>query len=106
MDKYKKGTGDKKLFILRKSNKKNKRFDIIMDDHMHSFASATGKTFIDHQDEKKKEAWIARHKGDKNYNKFHSGIHTARKLLWTEPKLKDAIKKYEKEHNVKIKVEI
>ena len=51
---------------------------------------------------KKKEAWIARHKNDKNFNNKHSGIYHSRKLLWTEPTLKQAIKRYEKEHDVKI----
>ena len=100
-----KGTGDKNLYILKKSNRKGKRFEIIMADHSHHFGSDVGKTFIDHKDEKKKENWIARHKNDKNYNSKHSGIYHSRKLLWTEPTLKEAIKKYEKEHGVKIKVE-
>ncbi len=105
MDKYKKGTGDKNLYILRKSNRKGKRFEIIMEDHSHSFASDVGKTFIDHKDQKKKDAWIQRHKGDKNYNSKHSGIYHSRKLLWSKPTLKEAIKDYEKEHGVKIKIE-
>ena len=106
MDKYKKGTGDKNLYILRKSNRKGKRFQIVMEDHSHSFGSDVGKTFIDGRTEKEKQNWEARHRNDKNYNNKHSAIYHSRKLLWTEPKLKDAIKKYEKEHNVKIKVEI
>ncbi len=101
----KKGTGDKNLYILKKSNRKGKRFEIIMDDHSHHFASDVGKTFIDHKDEKKKDAWIQRHKGDKNYNSKHSGIYHSRKLLWSKPTLKEAIKDYEKEHGVKIKIE-
>ena len=101
----KKGTGDKNLYILKKSNRKGKRFEIIMDDHCHHFASDVGKTFIDHKDEKKKDAWIQRHKGDKNYNSKHSGIYHSRKLLWSKPTLKEAIKEYEKEHGVKIKIE-
>jgi hypothetical protein len=101
----KKGTGDKNLYILKKSNRKGKRFEIIMDTHSHHFASDVGKTFIDHKDDKKKEAWIARHKNDKNYNSKHSGIFHSRKLLWSKPTLKEAIKDYEKEHGVKIKIE-
>ena len=101
----KKGTGDKNLYILKKSNRKGKRFEIIMDDHSHHFASDVGKTFIDHKDEKKKDAWIQRHKGDNNYNSKHSGIYHSRKLLWSKPTLKEAIKEYEKEHGVKIKIE-
>tara|TARA_Y100000401_G_C8318495_1_gene223912 strand:+ start:1332 stop:1625 length:294 start_codon:yes stop_codon:yes gene_type:complete len=91
-------------YILRKSNRKGKRFVIDMPryNHSHHFGSDVGKTFIDHQDIKKKNAWVARHKNDKGYNNKHSGIYHSRKLLWTEPTLKQAIKKYEKEHNVRI----
>lgn len=95
-------------YILKKSNRKGKRFLIEMPKfkHSHHFASDVGKTFIDHKDQKKKDAWIQRHKGDRNYNSKHSGIFHSRKLLWSKPTLKEAIKDYEKEHNVKIKVEI
>jgi len=95
-------------YILKKSNRKGKRFLIEMPKfkHSHHFASDVGKTFIDHKDQKKKDAWIQRHKGDRNYNSKHSGIYHSRKLLWSAPTLKEAIKDYEKEHNVKIKVEI
>jgi len=93
-------------YILKKSKRKGKRYEIIMPkfNHSHHFASDIGKTFIDHKDEKKKSAWIARHKVNPNYNNKHSGIYHSRKLLWTEPTLEKAIKKYQKEHNVKIKL--
>ena len=98
----------KDIYILKKSNKKGKRFLIEMEKygHKHHFGSDVGKTFIDHQDEKKKDAWEARHSVNKNWGNPHSGIYHSRKLLWSEPNLKDAIKKYQKYHNVKIKVEI
>ena len=93
-----------KEYILEKSNRKGKRYMIIMSDKMtHHFGSDVGQTFIDHQDEKKKKAWIARHRLDKNFYNKHSGIHHSWKLLWTEATLKESIKKYEKENKVKIK---
>ena len=97
-------TGDKNLYILRKSNRKGKRFEIIMHDHSHHFGSATGKTFIDGRSEKEKEAWIARHRMDKNYDSKHSGIYHSRMLLWNKPTLKEAVRAYEKMHGVKLKV--
>ena len=98
----------KPIYILSKSKIKGKRFRITMEDHHHDFGSFPFKsgTFIDHQDEKKKSAWIARHKNDKNYNSKHSGIYHSRKLLWTEPTLNKSVKKYEKDHNVKLILEI
>ena len=72
--------------ILRKSEKKNKRFDIVMPErgHVHSFGAKGGKTFIDGRTEKEKSAWEARHKRDKGYNidivvyiivDFYYGVH-------------------------------
>ena len=55
------------------------------------------RLFIDHKDKDKKKSWEARHKVNKNYNSKHSPIYHSKKLLWTEPTLKGAIKKYEKE---------
>tara|TARA_Y100000356_G_C11235498_1_gene277565 strand:- start:666 stop:956 length:291 start_codon:yes stop_codon:yes gene_type:complete len=95
----------KKVYTLQKSNRKGKRYFINMGDHGHHFGSKDGKTYIDHKNEDKKKAWKARHKEDKNYNSKHSGIYHSRKLLWEEPTLDKAIKKYEKEHNVKIKIQ-
>ena len=94
------------IYTLKTSSRKGKRYVIEMPKfgHSHHFGSDVGKTFIDHNDEKKKKAWIARHKNDKGWDNPHSGIYHSRKLLWTEPTLKAAIKKYEKEHNVKIKL--
>jgi len=95
----------KDTFILQKSNRKGKRFVIIMPSfkHRHHFGSDVGETFIEHRDDKKKKAWIARHRMDKGWNSEHSGIYHSRKLLWNKPTLKEAIKQYEKDHDVKIK---
>jgi len=91
-------------YLLKKSNRKGKRFVIIMEDMKHHFGSDVGKTYIDHGDLKKKEAWIARHKNDKGYNNQHSGIYYSRHLLWGKSKfLKENIKLLEKKLNVKIK---
>jgi hypothetical protein len=93
--------------ILKKSNRKGKRFMILMPNpkpHKHHFGAEPFDkgTFIDHKDEKLKKAWIARHKDDKNYNNPMSGIFYSRFLLWTEKTLGEAIKKLEKKHKVKI----
>ena len=94
-------------YTLKKSNRKGKRFVIEMPKfgHSHHFGSDVGQTFIDHKDEKKKSNWIARHKVNKNWNDKHSAIYHSRKLLWSEDTLTKSIKKYEKEHNIKIKNE-
>ena len=69
----------------------------------HHFGSDVGKTYIDHGDLKKKEAWIKRHQIDKGYNNKHSGIFYSKNLLWESKSLKENIKLLEKKLNVKIK---
>jgi hypothetical protein len=91
-------------YLLKKSNRKGKRFVIIMEDMKHHFGSDVGKTYIDHGDLKKKEAWISRHRVNVNWNNQHSGIYFSRYLLWGDSKsLKNNIKLLEKKLNVKIK---
>ena len=43
------------------SEKKDKRFYVIYNNKKIHFGSKTGKTFIDHKDETKKDNWYARH---------------------------------------------
>jgi len=89
-----------KRYTLKKSTRADKRFEINMGGMLHNFGSDVGKTYIDHKDEQKKKAWTARHKGDKNWDNIHSGIYHSRYLLWTKPTLTEAIKDYEKKHQV------
>ena len=89
-------------YILEDSPRKNKRYRITMKDHFHDFAAKNGKTFIDGRTERERSAWIARHRKDRNWDSNHSAIYHSRWLLWTEPTLSKAIKRYEKKHNVKI----
>jgi len=94
-----------KVYILKPSPRKYQRFRMIFDDDKFvDFASKDGKTFADGRTEKEKEAWIARHKNDKYYDQKRSGIYHSRMLLWTKPTLREAIKDYEKLHDVKIKL--
>ncbi len=44
-------------FILRKSKRKGKRYEIVMPEykHSHHFGSDVGETYIDHKDKDKKK---------------------------------------------------
>lgn len=100
-----------KTYILKKSNRKGKRFLLVMPEekHNHHFGAYPFDkgTFIDHKNEKIKKAWIARHKDDKNYNNKHSGIYYSRHLLWGDnTTLKENIKDLEKKDNIKITTKI
>ena len=97
---------EERRVVLSKGIKKGKRYRVTMnfpDLHHHEFGAKDGKTFIDHGDEKKKNAWIARHRKDKGYNNQHSGIYYSRHLLWGPfSDLKKNIKALEKKDNIKI----
>ena len=104
---YKSDKTDNKKYILKKSKRKGKRFEIDMGEMSHHFGSDVGKTFIDGRTDKEKEAWIKRHKDDKNWNNKHSGIYYSRHLLWGKfPDLKKNIKELEKKDKVKITLDI
>ena len=97
----------KEVYILKKSDRKGKRFVIIMETrgHKHHFGSDVGKTYIDGRTDRERDAWIARHRNDKGWDNRHSGIYYSRHLLWGEsPDLKENIKTLEKKDNVKIKL--
>ena len=70
------------LYLLTKSNRKGKRFQLKTENKTLHFGSDVGKTFIDHADKKKKKAWEARHKMDRGYNYPNAGIYYSRHLLW------------------------
>ena len=57
----------KEVYILKKSDRKGKRFVIIMETrgHKHHFGSDVGKTYIDGRTDRERDAWIARHRNDK-----------------------------------------
>jgi len=97
------------IYILKKSGRKGKRFLIDMPSmgHKHHFGSDVGKTYIDSRTDKERDAWIARHKKDKNWDSKHSGIYYSRYLLWGKHKtLDENIKELEKKDNITIKKSI
>ncbi len=99
----------KEPIILKKSNRKGKRYFISMPQfgHSHHFGSKDGRTYIDGRTDKEKTAWISRHKSDKGWNDKHSGIYYSRHLLWGKfPDLKKNVKELEKLLKLKIIVDI
>lgn len=73
------------------STRKDKRFAITLNEHgkinTYHFGLKSGTTFIDHGDEKKREAYIARHMGNKKEKHLISNLIPSpalfsAKLLW------------------------
>jgi len=84
-----------------------KRYSIVTPEGRRiNFGSKGGSTFIDHKDERKKAAWMARH-SKLNENWAYSGRNTAgfyaRWLLWSEPTLEASIRKIRSRFGIHIK---
>jgi len=84
---------EKKAFDLGatefgKSKRKDKKYYVVYQGKKINFGSASGQTFLDHGDEKKKENWKKRHSKivDKDgvpfYTKKNSAEHWSYYLLW------------------------
>lgn len=91
-----------KAYILRKSNRKNKRFVLVnpQGKSIH-FGSKNGSTYIDHKNQGKKINYIKRHKPNEDWSKINPGS-LSRFLLWEKTTLSKAVKNYEKLFNIKI----
>jgi hypothetical protein len=96
------------MFFLKKSNRKNKKYQIaILDNNTLNTIHFGHKGYSDytiHKDDYRKKLYIKRHNTRENWNK--SGIVTAgfwsRWLLWNEETLLKSIKSVEKKFNIKI----
>jgi hypothetical protein len=70
------------------SKVKNKKYYVEYNDKIINFGSETGSTYLDHKDEQKRIAWVARHSKIKNkngeyvYKLKESPAYWAFHLLW------------------------
>ena len=92
--------------IIEKSDRQNKRYKAVFFDDGKKiktthFGLDTGSTFIDHKNEDKKKAYIARHsKNNENWNDYQSAGALSRYILWNKTSLKDSIADYKKKFNL------
>ena len=90
-----------KLQEVKKSKRKNKKYMAVFDDGTTTHFGLKGSsTYIDHNDEKKKDAYIARHKVNENWNDPKSAGALARYILWNKKTLKESIADYRKKFNL------
>ena len=90
-----------KLLEVKPSTQKNKKYVAIFDDGSSThFGSAGSSTYIDHNDEKKKDAYIARHKVNENWNDPKTAGALARYILWNKKTLKESVADYKKRFNL------
>ena len=64
------------------------------------FGYKGGSTYIDHKDDKKKDAYIARHKKDLDTKDPIRAGYLAYYLLWNKETLTESIKDYKKKFNL------
>ena len=64
------------------------------------FGQSGSSTFIDHKDEKKKSAYLARHKANENWNDPTSAGALSRYILWNKPTMRASIADFKKRFNV------
>jgi hypothetical protein len=73
---------------FNRSSVKGKRFYVVYNNKKIDFASKTGSTFIDHRDNKIRDAWYARHSkitdkdGNLVINDKSSPSYWSARLLW------------------------
>jgi len=65
-----------------------------------NFGMKGGSTFIDHGDEKKKDAYIARHKVNENFNDPLTAGALSRWVLWNKTTLQASIADFKKKFNL------
>ena len=95
---------DLPLYIIKPSSRKDKRYVVVMEGMQHHFGSSQYQNYTDHNDDKRKESYLARHKARENWTK--SGIHSAgfwsRWLLWNQKSLVKSARDIEKRFGVRI----
>lgn len=97
-----------KLISIKTSSKKDKRYvaefcecngesKCKSDERKRThFGYKGGSTYIDHKDDKKKDAYIARHKVNENWNDPTSAGALARYILWNKKTLSASIADFKK----------
>ena len=100
-----------KYVDIKKSTRKDKKMTAIFYNENKKkirtiqFGSGqpTGKgTYLDHKDDKIKNAWIARHQVRGDFDAPMTASSLSRWILWNEPTLKDSIRNYIKKFNLKL----
>jgi len=93
-----------KLLSIKPSTAKNKKYTatFLINDKEKTvhFGYAGSKTFLDHGDEKKKDAYLARHKKNENWNDPLTPASLARYINWNKTTLSASIADFKKRFNL------
>lgn len=93
-----------KLLSIKPSTAKNKKytatFNVDDKEKRVHFGYAGSKTFLDHGDEKKRLAYVARHSKNENFNDPLSAGSLARWINWNKTTLSASISDFKKRFNL------
>ena len=93
-----------KLISVEPSDKKDKKFYATFDlgnktKKVH-FGQKGSSTYLDHKDDKKRDAYLARHKVNENWGDATSAGALARYILWNKKTLSASIADFKKIFNL------
>ena len=88
---------------IKPSTRKDKRYMAIFHDgRIIQFGLKGGQTYIDHQDKKKRENYIARHQVNEDWTTPYNAGSLSRFLLWGDSiDLNTNIQKFKSKFNIK-----
>ena len=77
--------------VISNSNRPDKRLKANFENKTVHFGSRGGSTFIDHKDQKIKDAWEARHKVNENWGDYRTAGSLAKNILWNKTSMQGSI---------------
>ena len=94
--------------IIRKSTKKDKKFDAIVDGKKTvSFGAAGMSDYTKHKDDERKERYINRHKKKEDWSNPKTAGFYARHILWNKTSLQASVSDINKKfQNIKGKLKL
>ena len=78
--------------LISKSNRKGKRLKAMFENKTIHFGYDKGKTFVDHNDKELKNAWLARHKVNSDFDNTETAGSLAKNILWNKPSISSAVR--------------
>ena len=86
-----------KLLAVKRSTRQSKKFMAEFDNGKTThFGLKNSSTYLDHKDDKNKDAYLARHKVNENWNDPTSAGALSRYILWNKTTLSASIADFKK----------
>ena len=80
-------------FIIKPSNKKEKKFLAVIDNNKHIYFGAAGYSdMTQHKNEERKQRYIDRHSKRENWNDPTTAGFYAKNILWNKPTISESIR--------------